>query len=134
MSRRIELENIIIGTLLDDVGDEHYVNDCRSFITKEMFEDETNRALYGYIMELSAKGMDYSPLGIYSHYGQSVTDLVPAMVEKVTDYSFVHKKSLYNERQWLGSQVFGVKPIYTDIRFSDYVMAFIKMAVISIAV
>ena len=134
MSRRIELENIIIGTLLDDVGDEHYVNDCRSFITKEMFEDETNRTLYGYIMELSAKGEDYSPLGIYSHYGQSVTDLVPAMVEKVTDYSFVHKKSLYNERQWLGSQVFGVKPAYTDIRFSDYVMAFIKMAVISIAV
>lgn len=134
MSRRIELENIIIGTLLDDVGDEHYVNDCRSFITKEMFEDETNRTLYGYIMELSAKGEDYSPLGIYSHYGQSVMDLVPAMVEKVTDYSFVHKKSLYNERQWLGSQVFGIKPTYTDIRFSDYVMAFIKMAVISIAV
>ena len=134
MSRRIELENIIIGTLLDDVGDERFIADCRSCITKEMFSDETNRRIYGYIMELSAKGEDYTPLGIYSHYGQSVTDLVPAMVEKAAEYSFVHKKSLYNERKWLGAQVFGIKPRYTFIQFSDYVMAFIKMAIISIAV
>lgn len=128
MGRKVELENIIIGTLLDDVGDEYYIDECRSCITKDMFSDQVNKRIYDLVMEQYAKGEDTTPLGLYQAYGQSVVDIIPDILEKVTDYSFTHKKSFYNKRQWLAAEIFDIIPQFTDIQFSDYVNAFVQMS------
>lgn len=123
-SRRHDIENIIIGTLLE--GGRFY-EDCRSMVTSDMFKDQTNRRIYNLIVEMNEKGKnDTTPCGIFEEYGPEIVDIVPRMCELVADWSFIHKKTKYNEVRYLYGLINGMKAKRTDVRFSDYVMQFIK--------
>lgn len=127
MNRRKELENIIIGTLLESTEDENYFIDCRSCVTEDMFLDEVNRRLYGIISEMNNGGnQDTRPSSILQAYGASVADIVATMCELCTEYSFINKKMMHNEWEYL-DYLDGKKPEYTKVQFSDYVNGFIKM-------
>lgn len=128
MSRRQEVENIIIGTLLESNWRKNYYDDCRCVVSQEMFEDETNRRLYGIISEMNMRGdIETDPSSIFDAYGSEVLDILPAMLELVTEYSFIHKKVEYNEREFRKSAAYGCKPRYTEVTFTDYVNLFLKM-------
>ena len=128
MDRRQELENIIIGTLLESKGDVNYYDDCRCAITEDMFLDEDNRRIYALIVEMNRNGhKDTDPCSIFEVYGAEVLDIMPHMYEMCTEWSMIYKKWYYNEKQWIGSELCGVEPKYTDVCFSDFVGWFVKL-------
>lgn len=121
------LENIIIGTLLESTEEMNYFGFCKSCITPEMFNDDMNRRIFGIIAEMNRNGeYDTRPATIFGKYGSSVMELLPRMIDLVTDYSFVYLKAAYNENRYLFSLVYGIEPKYTDITFEKYVESFIK--------
>ena len=127
MNRRDELENIIIGTLLESNTERNYYDDCGTIITADMFLDEKNRRVWKLIEDMNAKGLkETTPCDIYEEYGQEVADIVPWMCELVADYSFVYRKTKYNEISYMMNEFYGVETKYTDVRFEDYVKKFIK--------
>lgn len=127
MTRREKLENIIIGTLLESREERNYYDDCRS-LSADMFQNDTNRRIFGYIMEMNAKGMsDTTPADIFKEYGAEVMDIVPSLSSLCIDYSFIHLKTEYNERNYIASLVYGTKQQRTEVRFEDYVTQFIKL-------
>lgn len=128
MSRRVELEKIIIGTLMESDGERNYFDDCRCAISQEMFSDEVCRRLYGYISQMNQDGMpDTRPCSILEVYGEQVKDIAVDMLEICTDYSFIHKKMEFNERRYLATIVTGHPFRRTDVEFSDYVTQFLKL-------
>ena len=128
VTRRQQIENIIIGTLLESDGKTNYFDDCRSMLGVDMFRDETNRRIYGLISEMNAKGVsDTRPYSIFGQYGESVADIVPRMCELMAEWSFIHKKVQHNEGRYLYSLVSGAKVSYTTVQFGDYVGQFIKI-------
>lgn len=132
MERRVELENIIIGTLLESDGQKNWYEDCRCSITADMFTDEVNRRIYSYISEMNAKGItDTRPSSIFDEYGEQVVDIVSRMCELCNEYSFIHKKIQYNELRYLTQIEYGVKVQYTDVKFTDYVYGFINQVFIN---
>lgn len=127
MTRRQELENIIIGTVLESNEERNYYDDCGTIITADMFFDEKNRRVWKLIVDMNAKGLkETTPCDIFKEYGQAVADIVPWMCELVADYSFVYRKTKYNEISYLMNEFYGVETKYTDVRFEDYVKKFIK--------
>lgn len=119
MDRRQKIENIIIGTLLESKGDYNYFDDCRS-LTPDMFLDEVNKRIFTLIVEMNMQGkVKTTPCDIFEEYGEKVMDIVPRMCELVTDFSFIHLKVEYNERQYLHNSI-GL----TDVSFTDYVNRF----------
>lgn len=122
MTRREKIENIIIGTLLDSTDEDNFFEDCRSCVTEDMFKDEANRRIYALIADMNAKGKHItSPYDIVEEYGEEVLDLCQAMSDKVTEYSFIHLKTQYNEGQYLREQSYGIEARYTNVQFVDYV-------------
>lgn len=119
MDRQQKIENIIIATLMESIGGTNYYDECRN-LTADMFRDDVNRRIWNMIVEMNADGLeDTTPCGIFEKYGDAVADIVPMMCELVCDYSFIHLKAEYNERQyWMES----IGP--TDVSFTDYVNRF----------
>lgn len=127
--RRQEIENIIIGTLLESDSVMNYFDDCRSCLSADMIRDLTNKRIYLLIVEMNRKGItDTRPYSIFVQYGESVADIVPRMCELVADWSFIHKKTQHNEVRYLYGLMNNVKVRYTDVRFVDYVEQFIKIS------
>lgn len=127
MNRRQQLENIIVGTLLESNAEKNYFDDCRSTVTSGMFLDETNRRIYVLISEMNNKGMtNTDPCSIFTEYGEAVLDIVSRMCELCTEYSFIHQKFMYNEWQYLKSCINGRYCEPTSVQFEDYVKQFIK--------
>lgn len=125
---RERLENIIIGTLLESTADDNYYTDCRCCITEDMFMDATNRRIYHYISAMQAGGKsDTRPSDIFTEYGAEVVDILPSMTDKVNNYSFMYLKWVVNEGSYLYHLNTGVKVRYTNVMFSEYVNAFVKM-------
>ena len=130
MSRRDKIENIIIGTLLESNGERNYFDDCRSCVTADMFNDPTNRRIYGIIEEMNASGNACTdPCSIFTLYGENVLDIVTVMADRMAEDSFIHLKIDYNERRYIASLATGSHYKPTDVTFADYVNQFIKMAV-----
>lgn len=128
MSRRQEIENIIIGTLLESTAEENYYVHCRCCISADMFIEEANRRIYGLIADMNAKGKPATtPSDIFAEYGESVMDILDAMVDKVVNWSFIHKKVQYNEYWWVESQLSGCEHKRTEVTFLDYINYFVKM-------
>lgn len=125
---RQELENIIIGTLLESNDDENYFDECRCSVVPEMFSDEHNRRIFIKIAEMNAKGITTtSPSEILATYGDEVIDLVCDMTDRVNNYSFLYRKAVYNEMRRLKSFYDGSIPKYSDCTFTKYVTGFIKL-------
>ena len=57
MDRRQQLENIIIGTLLESTWRHNYFDDVKCLVSVDMFRDETNKRIYGLIWEMNSRGM-----------------------------------------------------------------------------
>lgn len=125
---RERLENIIIGTLLESTADDNYYTDCRCCVTEDMFMDATNRRIYHYVSEMQAGcKSDTRPSDIFAEYGAEVVDIIQDMMDKVINYSFLYLKWLINEGSYLYQLNTGVKVRYTNVMFSEYVNAFVKM-------
>lgn len=126
MNRRQELENIIIGTLLESNEERNYFDDCR-MLTADLFQDETNRRLFTVISDMNKNGQYRTdPCTIFKERFEDVKDIYIQMVDLCTDYSFIHKKMQFNERQFLLGCVDGQEHKKTDIQFSDYVDQLLK--------
>ena len=126
MNRRQELENIIIGTLLESNEERNYFDDCR-MLTADLFQDETNRRLFSVISDMNKNGQYCTdPCTIFQERFEDVKDIYIQMVGLCTDYSFIHKKMQFNERQFLLGCVDGQEHKKTDIQFEDYVDQFLK--------
>lgn len=126
MNRRQELENIIIGTLLESNEERNYFDDCR-MLTADLFQDEANRRLFTVISDMNKNGQYRTdPCTIFKERFEDVKDIYIQMVDLCTDYSFIHKKMQFNERQFLLSCVDGQEHKKTDIQFSDYVDQLLK--------
>ena len=129
MTRREEIECIIIGTLLDSTAEHNYYEECRYCITADMFTDQTNGRIYGLIAKMNADGkVQTDPISILEHFGDSVMDILYRMMDLVTDWSLTYKRFFYNESQWL-NEVFGDgrKAKYTDVGLAEYLSSFTKM-------
>lgn len=130
MSRRQYIENIIIGTLLESNEERNYFDDCKFLISQDMFLDDANRRIFAIIKEMNCRGkVCTDPCTILKEYGTEVLDLSCRMVDLCTDYSFIHKKTQYNEARFIASCSTGIEYGRTDVEFSDYVHQFLKLAV-----
>lgn len=128
MTRRQYVENIIIGTLLESTEKRNYFDDCRCCITEDMLEDELNRRIFSIVAEMNAQGnVRTDPYSIFEKYGEVVLDILSDMMDLVVDFSFIHLKMDYNERQFLSGLVNGTEAKRTDVEFVDYVKQFITL-------
>lgn len=128
MSRRQQLENIIIGTLLESNDERNYFDDCKCLVSQDMFLKEVNRRIYGLVWEMNAKGMACTdPLSIFNEYGEKVMDICADMMEVCTHYSFIHLKTEYNERRFIRSCIAGTDYVRTNVQFIDYVKQFVNL-------
>lgn len=128
MDRRMQLENIIIGTLLESDDEKNYFDDCRCCLTPDMFKDDTNRRIFQMVAEMNAKGVtNTDPSNILAVYGDSVIDIICDMTERVNEYSFVYKMAVHNEMTWMRYYVDGTLPKYSQVTFTDYVNKFIEI-------
>lgn len=124
MDRRQQLENIIIGTLLESTWRHNYFDDVKCLVSVDMFRDETNKRIYGLIWEMNSRGMvETTPSDIFAEYGASVVDIAADMCDLCTDYSFIHLNTKYREEQFLK----GCKG-RKEVTFGDYVNQFIIMS------
>ena len=124
MDRRQQLENIIIGTLLESTWRHNYFDEVKNILSVDMFRDETNRRIYGLIWEMNQRGMkETTPSDIFAEYGASVVDIAADMCDLCADYSFIHLNTKYREDSFLS----GVNS-RKDVTFEDYVNQFIVMS------
>ena len=127
MSRREQLENIIIGTLMESNSQRNYFDECKAIIP-EMFSDPTNRKLFTIISDMNAAGRtDTDPCSIFKEYDFMVADILPRMLELCTDYSFIHLKMEYNERRYIDSCITGNDYRGTTVQFVDYIKQFLSL-------
>jgi hypothetical protein len=127
MSRKQEIECIIIGTLLCSTEEDNFFSCCECSVTEGMFADEVNRRIFRMVAEMNAQGMkEVNPLTVYERYGKEVEDICYRMCELSSQYSFLHRKTQYNERQFLLYHGYGYTPHYTEVKFDDYVNRFIQ--------
>jgi len=128
MHRRLEIENIIIGTIVTTYEGRDYFQHCRYCLTPDMFSVEVNRRLYIIVSEMYESGCrDINPLTIMETYGDKAEDIMVRMVELNTDFDFMHMKTMYNERQYLIFAGYGIEPKYTNVQFTDYINRFISL-------
>ena len=125
MTRQQEIENIIIGTLLNTF-DTDWFADCSYCITANMFKDERNAKIYSVICEYRKTGdKAITP----HHLCEFHSDLLPLagyMAELATCCYFLVKKVIYNENIKIARLVYGKRYRYTDIKFVDYVAKFLE--------
>lgn len=129
MTRRQEIENIIIGTLLNTF-DTDWFADCRYCITTDMFSDERNAKIYSAICEYrKASDKVITPYHLCS-YDKNLLPLTAYMTGLAIDYYFLVKKVCYNNNVWRSRHSTGKLYRYTDVKFSDYVGKFLEMVII----
>ena len=128
MTRRQEIENIIIGTLLNTF-DTDWLADCSYCITADMFADERNAKIYSAICEY--RKTDDKSITPY-HLCEFDKDLLPIaeyMAELATNCYFLVKKVNYNELVWIAREFEGKQYRRTDVKFSDYVVRFLDIVI-----
>lgn len=129
MTRRQEIENIIIGTLLNTF-DTDWFADCRYCITTDMFADERNAKIYSTICEYrKASDKVITPYHLCS-FDKNLLPLADYMTGLAVDNYFLVKKVCYNSNVWRSRQSTGKLYGYTDVRFSDYVGKFLEMVIV----
>lgn len=127
MNRRQQLENIIIGTLLESNTERNFFEDCRCIVTQDMFSDEKNRRIYGLVSKMNGNGkVCTDPCSIFIEYGAAILDIVADMTELCTEWSFIHLKTLYNETCFIKSCTDGIRYERTCVEFVDYVKQFVS--------
>lgn len=128
MTRRQEIENIIIGTLLNTF-DTDWFADCSYCITADMFTDERNARIYSSIIEYRKTGdKSITPYHL-CEFDNDLLSIAVYMEELAGDYYFLAKKVDYNESVWLVRQIEGKRYRYTDVKFTDYVVKFLEMVI-----
>lgn len=129
MTRRQEIENIIIGTLLNTF-DTDWFADCSYCITADMFTYERNARIYSAICEY--RKIADKPITPYHlcEFDNDLLSLAGYMADLVEDYYFLVKKVNYNENAWLARQIEGKHYRYTDVKFTDYVSKFLEMVML----
>lgn len=127
MNRRQQLENILIGTLLESTEERNFYLECCCMVTEDMIQDGANTRIYHIIADMNAKGMqDTRPTTIFETYGDSVIDLLPDMTERCANDSIIEKKMQYNKVEYLKAYNEDRAPRYTDVDFTVYVTEFLK--------
>lgn len=129
MTRRQEIEDIIIGTLLNTF-DTDWFADCRYCITTDMFEDERNAKIYSAVCEYRKSGNFRITAYDLCIFDNSLLSLAPYMVSLAINFYFFIKKVNYNRNVWRSRQSTGKLYRYTDVKFSDYVGKFLEMIII----
>lgn len=129
MDRRVQIEKIIIGTLLESKGYENWYDDCRCSVSADMFRDATNRRIFELVADMNARGkVETTPCDIMKEYGAAVMDIACDMVDICTEYSFIKLKTDYNEQRYIENLLFGVNHLATNIEFLDYVKKFVELS------
>ena len=126
MTRRQEIENIIIGTLLSTF-DTDWFADCCYCITTDMFKDVRNAKIYSAVCEYRNFRITAYDLCIFDN---SLFPLASYMVNLAINFDFFIKKVNYNRKVWRSRQSTGKLYKYTDVKFSDYVWKFLEMVII----
>lgn len=123
MSRRREIESIIVGTLMGDF--EEYYPVCSSLITADMFDDDEMRSLYRTMEQLNSEGQEVNVPAIVERLDIFIGEDVARLCELATFGSFRHKKIEYN----MNVELFGKEgDRKTEVTFDDYVNRFLLMA------
>lgn len=128
MTRRQEIENIIIGTLLNTF-DTDWFADCSYCITADMFTDGRNARIYSAIREYRKAGDKAITPYHLCEFDNEMLSLAVYMEDLATDFYFLVKKVNYNERVWIAREFEGKRCRYTDVKFSDYVGKFLEMVI-----
>lgn len=128
MTRRQEIENIIIGTLLNTF-DTDWFADCSYCITADMFTDERNARIYSAIRGYRKTGDKAITPYHLCLFDDKMLSLAVYMEDLATDFYFLVKKVNYNERVWIAREFEGKRCRYTDVKFSDYVGKFLEMVI-----
>ena len=124
MDRKKELENIIIGSLVNDF-DEYYPS-CRCSITPEMFSDDFLGKIYSIMSKMEKAGVEVNLCTLWQYPESTLNgDQLSDLCGLVVDYDFNHKKYMYNR----SVELFGKskRPKYTHVTFDDYVNKFVQM-------
>ena len=125
MTRRQQIESIIIGTLLNSINGKNYYENCKSCITSDMFQSGENAKIYETIAEMSNNGKtDFSPYHL-AMFNERLLDIASYMCYLATDFYFEDKKARYNAMCYFYSN--GKRPEYTRVSFDDYVSRFIQI-------
>lgn len=128
MTRRQEIENIIIGTLLNTF-DTDWFADCCYCIRADMFTDDKKARIYSAICEYR-KTCDTSITPYHlCKFDKSLLPLAGYIIDLATNYYFLVKKVEYNEMIWRCRLNDGKRYRYTEVKFLDYVCKFIKMVI-----
>lgn len=128
MTRRQEIENIIIGTLLNTF-DTDWFADCSYCITADMFTDNRNAKIYSAICEYR-KTCDTSITPYHlCKFDKNLLPLAGYIIDLATNFYFLVKKVEYNEAVWCCRLIDGKRYRYTEVKFLDYVCKFIEMVI-----
>lgn len=128
MTRRQEIENIIIGTLLNTFGTDWFA-DCRYCITTDMFTDERNAKIYSAVCEYrKTNDKTITPYHL-CNFDKNLLSLAGYMAGLAGDYYFLVKKVNYNENVWMVREFDGKRCRYTEVKFSDYVGKFLDIII-----
>lgn len=130
MTRSQEIENIIVGTLLNSFETDDWYRDCAICITADMFEDSRNAKIYSTITTMYKAGIKViTPLNIFEFGDDETKSSVDYIVELATNYHYLVKKCYYNESVWIERTINGKRYRYTEVKFSDYVAKFVQYAI-----
>ena len=128
MTRRQEIENIIIGTLLNSFETDWFA-DCGYCITADMFIDERNAKIYSAIRECRKAGIkEITPHSLMG-FDKALSSLAGHMSGLAINHSFAVSKARYNEAVWLERHTRGERYQYASVQFSDYVAKFLEMVI-----
>lgn len=130
-SRRQQIEDIIIGTLLCDTRGRNHFPDCQCLITADMFQDERSRRVFSAIKKMREHNLSSTtPLDVCQQFPE-MASLSSFMCDVAIENDFVDKKVLYNDNIYLFKNFLAKEnesvPPYTTVKFSDYVTALIKI-------
>lgn len=130
-SRRSQIEDIIIGTLLNDTSGRNHFPDCQCSIVEDMFEDERSRRVFSAIRKMHEANLtSTTPFDICQRFPE-MASLSSFMCDVAIENDFGVKKVLYNDNIYLFKNFLAKEnesvPPYTTVNFSDYVTAFIKI-------
>lgn len=123
MSRREEIESIIVGTLLNDTGQGWYES-CKTCVTPSMFQDFLLGEVFRLISEMRQKGSTSTTPYDLCKYRKLSKETILRITSLAIDWHFLAKKTEYNERVWMGE---AEHKHYTYVTFDDYISRFIRL-------
>lgn len=125
MDRRQQIENIIIGTLLNDTEDFDWYSECKSCISPSMFQEARNMRIYTTIAQMKSRGLESTTPADIMEYDKGMADLAGYMFDIAIDNHFYTKKARYNSNLYYTCPE--RHPNYTQVTFTDYVNRFVKL-------